>query len=197
MVLMLLGLVLYLAGPKLTKLLWLPVLYLALAVPMPEGLYVRVAYPLQELAAQGATGVMKAVGVDIVREASSLTLFSRTSVKYDLTVAEACSGMRLLMAFFALGVAIAYLENRPVWQRVVLVAAALPIAIFCNVLRVGITTTMYYIDKPEMGQDVLHTFTGMLMLIPAFGMLFGLGWVLNRLFVEDDEDDDATEEGAQ
>jgi len=108
-------------------------------------------------------------------------------------VAEACSGMRLLMAFFALGVATAYLEMRPIWQRIVLVTAALPIAVLCNVLRVTITCSMYYIDQPELGQGVLHNFAGMLMLIPAFGMLWVLGWLLNRLFVdvEEEEDDQA------
>jgi exosortase len=130
-------------------------------------------------------------GVEIIRDASKWTLISRSGVLHELTVAEACSGMHLLMAFLALGIATAYLEARPVWQRSVLVLAALPIAVFCNVLRVAITCSMYYIDKKEFGQNVLHTFTGMLMLIPAFAMLWILGWVLGHLFVEADDDDDA------
>jgi hypothetical protein len=36
---------------------------------------------------------------------------------------------------------------------------------------------------------VLHSFTGMVMLIPAFAMLWGLGWLLNRLVDEVDDDD--------
>lgn len=196
MVAMLFGLVLYLGGTKLMRLLWLPILFLTLSVPVPESLYVRAAYPLQEIAARGAVVILNIFGVEISRQASNITLFSRSGLSHDLTVAEACSGMRLLMAFFALGVATAYLESRPVWQRVVLVLAALPIAVFCNVLRVAITATMYYIDKPELGQNVLHSFTGMLMLIPAFGMLFGLGWILHRLFVEVPEPTSATETGA-
>jgi exosortase len=124
-----------------------------------------------------------------------MELTSRSFQVYPLTVAEACSGMRLLMAFFALGVATAYLETRPVWQRVVLVAAALPIAVFCNLLRVAITCTMYFIDQPEMGKGVLHTFTGMLMLIPAFAMLYLVGWVLNRFLVTEAEGSAEAPEG--
>ena len=45
-----------------------------------------------------------------------------------LDVAEACSGMRLLMAFLALGVAMAYLHERPLWQRAVLLISTVPIA---------------------------------------------------------------------
>jgi len=190
MVGVLFGLVLYMTGWRLIGLLWLPILYLALAIPLPGQYYTKIAYPLQEFAAAGAVGILRAVGVEIVRDASKLTLISQSGFQHGLTVAEACSGMHLLMAFVALGIATAYLENRPLWQRIILVAAGLPIAVFCNVLRVTITCTMYYIDKEELGQNVLHNFTGMLMLIPAFAMLWGLGWVLSHLFVESDEGDD-------
>lgn len=187
MVGMLFGLVLFTAGPAVMRLAWLPILFLTLAVPLPDSVYTRIAYPLQELAAAGAVGILKIFGVDIHRSASNLSLVSRGLVQRDLTVAEACAGMRLLMAFFALGVATAYLQSRPVWQRVVLVAAGVPIAVLCNVFRVAITCTMHYVDRPEWGEGFLHSFTGMLMLIPAFGMLYGLAWLLRRLVIEEDE----------
>ena len=185
MVLMLFALVLFVGGWRLIRVVWLPILFLMLAVPLPDTLYNRLAYPLQEVAASGAMLALKLFGVDIVREASNLKLVSRSYATYDLTVAEACSGMRLLMAFFALGVAMAYLESRPIWQRAILVAAGIPIAVFCNILRVAITSTMYYIDKPELGKGLMHTLTGILMLLPAFALLFLLSWLMGRLFVED------------
>jgi exosortase len=134
------------------------------------------------------------MGVEITRKASNLQLTSVAGKVCDLTVAEACSGMRLLMAFFALGVATAYLGVRPLWQRLTMVVAAIPIAVVCNVLRVAITGWMFYIDRPEWGKGILHTATGMLMLIPAFLLLWILGllleavrWLGNRLFVEEPE----------
>lgn len=187
---MLFGLVLYLCGPAMMKSLWLPIAFLVFAAPLPESIYTRIAYPLQEIAAQGSVIIMHWAGVDIVRDASNLTLTSMQGEVYELTVAEACSGMRLLMAFLALGVAGAYLEERPVWQRVVLVLAGVPIAVLCNVIRVAITCTMYYIDKPELGKDVLHEFTGIVMLAPAIGMLWLLSWILNKLYVESDDAED-------
>ncbi len=184
---MLFGLVLYLGGPALIRVTAVPILFLALAVPWPESLYGRVAYPLQEVAAKGTVGIMRGLGVDITRSASNLRLVTRSFQVHDLTVAEACSGMRLLMAFFTLGVATAYIESRPVWQRVVLVGAGIPIAVLCNVLRVTITSFTYYFDRPELGQDVMHNLTGMFMLLPAFAMLWGLSWLLKHLFVGEGE----------
>jgi exosortase len=190
--LVLFGLVLYLAGPAIIRITWLPMLYLIFAVPVPEMMYSRVAFPLQNLAAMGSMLMLKALGVDITNDASALHLISRTGVGRDLTVAEACSGMHLLMAFLALGVAMAYLDYKPIWQRLIVVAAGIPIAIFCNVLRVAITAWMYYIDKPEMGQDFMHHFTGVLMLIPALAMLWFLAWILKLTLVEvDDEEPEA------
>ena len=64
-----------------------------------------------------------------------------------------------------------------------------PIAVICNILRVAITSAMYVWDEPELGQRFMHTFTGMLMLVPALLMLWGLSWLLGGLFVEVEEDD--------
>ncbi len=194
-VMALFGLVLYFNGWRPMRYLWLPVLYMALAVPMTGGLYSRIAYPLQEVAAAGAKGMMEVGGVTIRRDGSRMTLKDVNGDPQHLMVEEACSGMNLLMAFFALGVAAAYLQDRPLWHRGVLVVAGIPIAVFCNVLRVFITSMAYFFGHPELGQGVLHSFTGMVMLIPAFAMLWGLGWLLNRLVVEVDEDEDADDVG--
>ncbi len=190
MVGVLMGLVLYLAGTKVVRITWLPILFLVFALPLSPRLYSQIALPLQNMAAKGAVILLK-LKVDISSEQSGLHLLSRSNVPRDLTVAEACSGMRLLMAFCALGVAMAYLDYKPVWQRVILVAAAVPIAIFCNVIRVAITCWMYYIDQPELGQKFMHTFTGILMLAPAFGMLWLLAWILQHIFVEADSGGDS------
>ena len=95
----------------------------------------------------------------------------------------------------ALSVATAYLDDRPNWQRIVLVAMGVPIAVICNVLRVVTTSTMYYLDRPELGHGFMHTFTGMLMLAPALLMLWGLSWLLRNLFVEAEDEPD--EPGSQ
>ena len=166
-------------------------------MPLPGTTYGQIALPLQNLAAMASGAVLKLCGVDIVVKASELTLVSVSGVTRHLTVAEACSGVRLLVAFMALGVAMAYLDDKPIWQRVTLVLMGVPIAVTCNVLRGVITSTAYVQDKPEFGTDFMHSFTGMLMLIPALLMLWGLNWLLQGLFVADDDDDeqDAQDKG--
>jgi exosortase len=184
------GLVLYLAGGAVMRVAWLPILFLLFAVPIPDTIYSRLAYPLQSLAARGAVGflnIFPSFNITAVAGSSTMDFLSISKAPCKLQVAEACSGMKLLMAFLSLGVAMAYLDYKPVWQRVILVAVAIPIAIFCNVLRVIITAVMFYLDHPELGTKFMHSFTGMLMLIPAFGLLWLLAKLLGRIFVEEDE----------
>jgi len=193
MVALLLSMIIYLGGWQIAKLGWLPVLFLAFAMPLPEMLYTKIAVPLQELAAQVSTITLEAVQVDIDRTASALTMTSIGGNVHHVTVAEACSGVRSLLAFMAMGVAWAYLEQRPIWQRVIIVLSAAPIAIFCNVIRVTITCTMFVIDKPELGEGFMHKFAGMVMLAPALGMFWLLSKLLESIFVEVEEDEETSD----
>jgi exosortase len=183
------GVVLYLAGWKTAKITAVPIFFLVFALPLPGYYYERIALPLQNLAAKMSGGVLAAVGVEVEVTASYMRIVSQNGVEHDLQVAEACSGVRSMMAFFALGVALAYIEERPMWQRVTMVVAALPITVICNILRVTMTSAMFVIDKPELGKDFMHTFTGMLLLIPAMLLLFGLGKLLQAMVVEEEDEE--------
>ena len=197
MVLTLLGLVLYLCGPAFLKVTWVPIVYLVLAMPIPDRLYNEIALPLQMLAAKCSGALLHIFGVDITVRALSLEIVSRSGIQYPpLTVAEACSGVRSLMAFVALSVAIAYIDNKPWWHRVVFVLAGIPIAVACNILRVSLTCTMYVIDKPDLGQNLMHEMMGMALLVPALLLLLLLGWFLQRLFIDVDEDEQEGAAGA-
>lgn len=193
---MIFGLVLYLAGPAVAKLTWLPIFYLALGMKIPGSLYERIAYPLQELAATCSALLLQLFGVVMEVTASHLDVTSVTGAHHGLDVAEACSGVRSLMAFAALGVAMAYIEPRPMWQRIILVVSVLPITVACNILRVTLTATAFVLDKPEWGQHVMHTLMGMVLLVPALGMLLLLSWLMKSLFTDEEVDDDE-EAGAE
>ena len=181
--------VLFLGGWRLLKWTWLPVAYLFFAVPLPEG-YLRLAtIPMRQWAAAGAT-----VMLNLVPQVEATTsgviidiVYKGQHLEPGLDVAEACSGMRLLMAFFALGVAMAYLHYRPVWQRLVLLASTIPIAILCNIIRVMITGFIYVLGDPEYAQGIYHDLLGMAMLPLAFGLYGALAWFMSNLFVESEQ----------
>ncbi|HOF17557.1 MAG TPA: exosortase/archaeosortase family protein [Phycisphaerae bacterium] len=196
MIVLVLGLVLYLGGPQVLKVTWVPIAYLVFAMPIPDMLYNQIALPLQNFAAKASEELLKLFGAVVDSTASNLKITGFSGKTYPLTVAEACSGIRSLMAFLAIGVGLAYIEDRPIWHRLVLVLSTIPVAVLCNVIRVTGTCSMYLIDKPELGQKFMHTFMGILLLPPALLMLLLINWLLNSLVVEDeDEQTDAKAEG--
>jgi exosortase len=186
------GLVLYLAGPRMAKLAWLPIFFLLFAIPIPDNFYTRLASPLQDFAAKASAAIMSLLGVGISAIGSSLrveTVAGSSAPYHDLEVVEACSGVRSLMMYMALGVAWAYLESRPAWQKIVLVLSAIPIAMVTNVARICITCEMNHIDKPRLGEGFMHEATGIIMLIPAALLFWLLSWILGKMMVETDEDE--------
>ena len=190
---MIFGAVLYLCGPRMAGITFVPIFFLALAMPLPDNLYQRISLPLQNFAAKSSAIILSGCGVTVKVTSSHLEIVSTSGKIQELTVAEACSGVRSLMAFVALGVAMAFVEARPFWQRLVIMLAGIPIAIFVNVLRVTATASMFYFDKPELGKNFMHHAMGMVLLIPALLLLFLLSILLHKMYVE--EDDDENENG--
>lgn len=183
------SIVLFLGGWRLVKHMWLPIAYLIFAVPLPVSYYRSLTIPMRHLASQIASVVLslvpqlEATARGVVIE----VIYKGVKMEPGLDVAEACSGMRLLMTFLALGVAMAYLHYRPVWHRVVLLAATIPIAIVCNVVRVTITGFIYILWDPKYAQGIYHDMLGFLMLPLAFGLYGFLAWFMSNLFVEETE----------
>jgi exosortase len=181
---------LFLGGWRLLKYTWLPVAYLFFAIPLPQQLYFQITNPMRQLAALVSTMVLNMVPqLEATVQGSTIdVLYRGVRLEPGLDVADACSGMRLLMAFVALGVAMAYLHWRPIWQRLILLASTVPIAILCNIVRVTITGLIYVLWDPQYAQGIYHDMLGMLMLPLAFGLYGGLAWLMSNLFVDEEDD---------
>jgi EpsI family protein len=106
-------------------------IFLIFMVPLPAGLYARLAVPLQWLATRVSAALVEMLGAPAVAEGNLIRLPGQT-----LHVAAACSGLRQLLAFIALATALVLVIPRPGWMRAVVVVSAGPIAIATNVVRV-------------------------------------------------------------
>ena len=181
--------VLFLGGWRLIRYTWLPICFLIFAVPLPRRYYVSLTTPMRHLAATVASALLNLVsGIEATASGVVIDVVYRGQrLDPALDVAEACSGMRLLMAFLALGVAMAYLHYRPIWQRLVLLASTIPIAVFCNIIRVTLTGFIYVLAHPRYAQGIYHTFLGLAMLPLAFGLYGLIAWFMASLFTEETE----------
>lgn len=187
-VLAIVGVTLYLAGWQVLRVVWFPILFLLLAIPLPDSIYVDVTMPLRKLASQVSAGVLSLLP-GLIAETSGVTIeYFYRNKPGTLNVEEACSGMRLMMAFFTLGLAMAYLGERPFWQRVIMVVACIPIAVFCNMIRVTTTGLVHVFNYKSLASGAPHELLGLAMLPIAWGLLALIGYVLKNLFVEVPDD---------
>ncbi|MFC1604347.1 exosortase/archaeosortase family protein [Planctomycetota bacterium] len=183
------AIVLFLGGWKLVKHTWLPIAFLIFAVPLPDRYYRELTIPMRQWAATVAGGLLDLVP-ELEATAGGVVIdvfYKGKPLEPALDVAEACSGMRLLMAFLALGVVMAYLHYRPLWQRIILLVSTVPIAIFCNVVRVTVTGFIYVLIHPKYAQGIYHDMLGMAMLPLAFGLYGVLAWFMSSLFIDESD----------
>ncbi|MCP4250931.1 MAG: exosortase/archaeosortase family protein [bacterium] len=179
------GLTLFLGGWELLRITWFPIAFVALAIPLPDRIYFEVTMPLRVLASDVAAGLLSLIPeLDAQRSGVTIDYIFRGKQGRPLNVEEACSGMRLMMAFVTLGLAMAYLGKRPGWQRVVMVLACIPIAVFCNIVRVTVTGCIHVFDIRSLASGTPHALLGLAMLPIALGLFALVGYVLKNLFVE-------------
>jgi exosortase len=171
------GLVLLLMGRAVYRLVAFPLLFLFMAVPLPQSLVNVISFPLQLVAADIAVSTLQAFGFAILREGNIIHL-----PNHQLFVADACSGLRSLMALGTLGVVFAYFFRRDPIERVVIVASTIPIAIIVNAFRVGLTTILAYRFGPGMAAGVIHQTEGFFTFALAFVLLMSEAWLLSLLW---------------
>ncbi|HEX4053348.1 MAG TPA: exosortase/archaeosortase family protein [Tepidisphaeraceae bacterium] len=184
MVITLFGVVLALAGWSAMKIAWFPIAFLICGLPWPGLVYSKVAGPLQQLAANVAVYTLQITGVEASVGGTKISMIGGDGNWRTLNVAEACAGMRSLMTFISVAAAVAFLSSRPLWQKIIVVLFAIPIAIFCNVMRVSGQGLLDRYVSHSLSENFAHQFVGLIMLIPAFLLILLVGWVLDQIFVE-------------
>ena len=178
------GVVLLLAGPRVFGVLSFPLGYLALGVTISERVMNAITFKLKLLASRGSHHLLTLIGLENDLSGNMLTIYDGAGNEHPLNVADACSGMRMVIAFIALGVAVAFLSCRFWWQRIALVLLAIPVALLMNVLRVAVLSVLVLVN-PQFSVGEAHTFIGTLLLVPAFVIFMGCVWALNQMVIED------------
>jgi len=135
--------------------------------------------PLQSFATEVSTFTLQVLGRPAIAEGNVILLND-----IELSIVEACSGLRMLFVFFALSTAVAMLIQKPLWEKLLIGGSALPIALAANVLRITITGLFYDSFGNHFGGTFFHDLAGWLMM--PLGLIF-LGielWILKTLLIE-------------
>lgn len=176
LLLLLAGMILFLAGPRVLRAVSFPLGFLILMIPIPEIIYNQITFPLQLLASRFATYWLEVVQVPVLRDGNVLTLSN-----YSLEVVEACSGIRSLMTLISLAIVYGYLVEPRRWVRYALVALMVPSAIVSNAIRIMGAGVMAHRFGPAAAEGFLHEFSGWVIFIVALALMFGCHRILRLI----------------
>jgi exosortase len=161
------GGVLFLYGWQHLRVLWFPIAFLLLMIPIPAIIFNQIAFPLQLLASRFGEVVLRTLDIPVLREGNVITLANTR-----LEVAEACSGIRSLISLLTLGIVYGYFTDTRFGVRLAIALATIPVAIVANGLRVAGTGVAAYYYGEEAAQGFFHEFSGWVIFVLSLAMVF-------------------------
>lgn len=161
------GLIIFFLGRSQFRALIFPWAFLFLMVPIPTLILNEITLPLQFLASNLGSSLLRLVGVPVLREGNVIQLPAIT-----LEVVEACSGIRSLVSLITLAIIYCYLLEKDKVIRVLLVVSAVPIAIAANALRIMGTGLAGSYWSPDKAEGFFHEFSGWVIFVLSLLMLF-------------------------
>ncbi|MEO8019364.1 MAG: VPLPA-CTERM-specific exosortase XrtD [Pseudomonadota bacterium] len=176
LVVMICGLVIAWLGARAIRHIWLPLLLLFLAIPLPNFILNNLSSQLQLMSSQLGVGLIRLFGVSVSLDGNVIDLG-----EHKLEVAAACDGLRYLFPLITLSFVMAYFYRAPLWKRAVLFASSIPLAIIMNGVRVGSIGLLVERFGIGMAEGLFHEFQGWLMFMFSGGILLVEIILMSRL----------------
>jgi len=178
---MFLGLFLAVGGWPAFRWGWPAALFLMFMVPLPYMLHTGMSTQLQALATTMSTFTLQTFGLPAVAEGTQIMINDGR-----VSVAEACSGLGMIVTFAALSTAVIMLVSSPWWVKVGLLLGALPVSLICNVVRISTVGAFKYAGFSLETVDTVHEVVGYLMILLGCGLIFVELYVLERIVIAQD-----------
>ena len=172
-VVLLYGLALALGGREPFRILFFPITFLLLMIPL-NFLDEQVGFPLRQLVASTATALLNSLGIETVRIGTGI--YSRV---FRFDVADPCSGIRSLMALTTVTAAYAYVTQHTQWKRWVLFLSAMPLAVLGNLARVTSIALVAQVYGQEVASKAYHEYSGYIVFGVALSAMVIIGLLLN------------------
>ena len=166
-----------LGGWRVVAWAWPALAFSCFMIPLPSRFNTALAAPLQSLATLGSVTLLQATGLPVIAEGNVIIVGGER-----LEVARACNGLSMLLSFATLIAAMVVLVARPIRERVALLLSIVPIALFCNILRIVVTAWATHLAGHAV--ESVHDWAGLAMMPVALGLLWLEVRVMAWIFVE-------------
>ena len=168
------GVLLLIRGRAALRLAWFPLFYFIFMIPLPGTFVDAITGPLKQWISAIVVELLYLAGYPIARTGVMLVVG-----RYEMLVADACSGLHSMYSLTALGTLFMYIMARPNWLHNALMLISIPpIAFVANIVRVIILVLITYHLGDEAGQGFLHGGAGMVLMLVALAGFFALDALL-------------------
>lgn len=170
------GVVVFLAGSAVTRVVLPSLGYLAFMIPLPYVTVHALTDHLRVLEASASAWLLPLFGVPVFQEGFMLHLANTT-----LEVAEVCSSVPAMMSLLALGAAFGCITHRPRSIHIMLMLAAIPLGLISNIVRITMTAAgVHYVGMVTL-HSVFHSWHGTMVFLMTVGALTLLDTGLMRM----------------
>ena len=153
--------------------------FLIFMIPLPYELERNVGQPLKVAATVCSTFLLQTLGQPAIRDGNLILID-----EVRLGVVDACSGLKMLVTFAAFSAGAVLLMQRSRFEKLMVLAGIIPIAIASNVLRITATGLSYLCFTNKATLDFLHDFHGWMMMPVGLALLGLEVWVLKKLVLD-------------
>ncbi|MGL4424405.1 MAG: exosortase/archaeosortase family protein [Gemmataceae bacterium] len=178
MIVALAGAVAMFGGGAMLRWLAPSLIFLVFMIPLPFELERNVGGPLRNIATFGSTYLLQCCGLPAIAEGNLILI---DDVK--LGVAEACSGLKMLLTFAAFSVGAVLLSRRSWFEKLLVLIGIVPIALVTNILRVTGMGIAHTLTTDASTTHTVHDVLGWLMMPVGLGLLGLELAMLTRLVV--------------
>lgn len=168
------GLVLYLWGRKVARILLFPIAFLLFMVPL--NFLAQATSNLQFLETGAATAICNFFGIHVF---SLGTTINAANQSFHFQVDEGCSGIRSLMAIAMLAAIYGHLTQNRLWKKLLIFAAAIVFAIVGNAGRLVSIMVVARLFGQKVAGGSFHAISGYLSFPFALAAMILFSKVIN------------------
>ena len=168
------GIVLFLWGTKVARILTFPIAFLVFMIPV--GALQQTSFRLQFMITNTVQALSNLVGIKIYAVGTTLRPIAGD---WGFDIAEGCSGIRSLIAIIMLTAIYAHVFERELWKKVVLIGFSIGFAVIANAGRIFTIILIAQAGYPKLAGGLYHEYSGFISFPIALGAMYLFHKLLN------------------
>jgi exosortase len=160
------GMVWSLWGPAVLRLIWFPLAFLLLMLPLNYPLEILLGFPMRLLSTKLSGALLGLFGQTVEVHGTVIG-----TPQFSIAIESPCSGLKTLSALLTVGLVLGYFLHQRLWRRVLIILLVPPVAILANAIRNIVILLIGHYYGTEAAEGWLHTFSGIVVFLLAAVML--------------------------